>query len=489
MIQLLSDGTVDEMISTACKLVLEKGLMTRNLELLQSASKNELLYVKGNRIFPSMDAMESCLIHLKQNRISTGTSYGHQHGWPDMLIDYHTSGELLIKLSDLHYQFCDHHKKEIIPLTRQHVIEGTKLIQVLSITHDIKGYTCGIPHDTADELKAIEQYIIGFRYNQNGGGTIQSVAAEVESEFNQIRCIAENRENLQERSLMLFSPSPMMLDADELYLCFKPGIILHSFMVGSMPMMGMTGPVDPIGSYTLGIAEVLGAAAILHAIFPKARAYVYPHPQAMDLNSGQMAFGTIEHARLEMLKLNVMKALGLQYYNLKDIMTSAQMPGSMAQGDKALGFYTGLMAGYKAFNLMSLSTDQVWSPVQALLDIEALRNGWAAVQPINIPDAVANARETICEVIDNNILFAETADTLVNMHENYSMNSVHKRFFSSEVWNTGGRQHELTAVEEKSSELISAWDFHPEQSRLEKVISIYHKLCKKFNTEQSSWIN
>jgi len=38
------------------------------------------------------------------------------------------------------------------------------------------------------------------------------------------------------------------LDADDLYLCFKPGINLSSFMVGSMPMMGMTGPVDPVGS-------------------------------------------------------------------------------------------------------------------------------------------------------------------------------------------------------------------------------------------------
>src|SRR4030042_6655080 len=135
-----------------------------------------------------------------------------------------------------------------------------------------------------------------------------------------------------------------------------------------MPMMGMTGPVDPVGVYVQGLGEGLGAAAILHALFPEARAYVYPHPQVMDLRSGHMAFGTVEHARLEMIKMQVMKALNLPYYNLKDIMTSAQMPGSMAQGDKALGFFTGIMAGYRAFNLMALSTDQVWSPVQALLD-------------------------------------------------------------------------------------------------------------------------
>ncbi|HAQ19349.1 MAG TPA: hypothetical protein DCR40_08985 [Prolixibacteraceae bacterium] len=483
MIKLLSDGIVDEMISMACKLVAEKGMMTRNSELIVVAGKNGMLQVKGNRIFPSAEALKSCMNHLKQNRISTGDFYENQHGWPDMLIDHRATDDLVIKLTDLPYQFCDHRERQIIPLTRNHVIEGTKLMHVLSVQQNIKGYSCGVPQDTANPLKTIEQYLIGFRYNQNGGGTIQSVAAEVEMDFNEIRCIAEGRENFQDRSLMLFSPSPMILDADELYLCFKSGINISSFMVGSMPMMGMTGPVDPIGSYVLGIAEVLGAATILHALFPQAKAYIYPHPQAMDLRSGQMAFGTIEHARLEMLKLWVMKALGLQYYNLKDIMTSAQMPGSMAQGDKALGFYTGLMAGYKAFNLMPLSTDQVWSPVQALLDIDALRNAWAATRPISNADAVTNAWETICEAIDNDCLFAETTDTLMNMHENYEMSSIYNRFFSSEVWNSGGRQPELLAVEDKCQELISTWDFHPNQKKLDKILKIYYKLCKKYNTE------
>jgi trimethylamine:corrinoid methyltransferase-like protein len=481
MIKLLSDRTVEEMISSACKLVVEKGLMTRNAELLHSAGKNETLKVKGNRIFPSSKALESCLNHLKQNRISTTDLYENQHGWPDMLIDFAAQNDLLIKLTDLPYQFCNHHSQQIIPLTREHVIEGTKLMHVLSVQQDIKGYTCGVPQDTANPLKTIEQYLIGFRYHQNGGGTIQSVSAEVEMEFNEIRCIAEDRDNLHERSLMLFSPSPMILDADELYLCFKPGITISSYMVGSMPMMGMTGPIDPVGSYTLGIAEVIGAATILHALIPKAKAYIYPHPQAMDLRSGQMAFGTVEHARLEILKLQVMKALGLQYYNLKDIMTSAQMPGSMAQGDKALGFFTGLMAGYKAFNLMPLSTDQVWSPVQALLDIDALKNAWAATRPIKIPDHL-NSMETIAEVIDNEILFAETNDTLMNMAENYDMNPLHNRFFSSEVWNSAGRPLEIKAVEDKCNDLIASWDFHPDQDKLEKILSIYFKLCKKYNT-------
>lgn len=482
MNELLSKGVIESLIETACQVVIEKGISTRNTELQEAANKNEFLMVRNGRIYPSKEWLAETIKHLKQNNIATVEGqYTNQHGWPDMLVDCNADNNLIVKLTDLPYQFCDHRERKIIPLTRNHTIEGTKLLHVLSEKKGIRGYSCGVPQDTADVLKPIEQYLIGFRYNKNGGATIQAISPEVEAEFAQIRAIAEGRTDVETRELMLFSPSPMILDADDLYQCFKSNITISRFMVGSMPMMGMTGPVDPIGSYTLALAESLGAAAILHALLPQAKAYIYPHPQAMDLRSGQMAFGTVEHARLEMIKIQVMKSLGLPYYNLKDIMTSAQMPGSMAQGDKALGIYTGVMAGYKAFNLMPLSTDQIWSPVQALLDIEATQNAWNTIQPLQNEVAVSNAIETISEVIDNGYLFAETADTLMNMHENYDMDVLHNRFFSSEVWATGGKPHELNAVEEKSFGLIDSWNFRPEQHKLESVIDIYSKLCKRYN--------
>jgi len=63
------------------------------------------------------------------------------------------------------------------------LLKDLKLLHVLSLQQGIQGYSCGVPQDTTSSLKAIEQYIIGFRYNQLGGATIQSVAAEIEMEF------------------------------------------------------------------------------------------------------------------------------------------------------------------------------------------------------------------------------------------------------------------------------------------------------------------
>jgi len=481
MVKLLAESLVIEMIAEACKIAGDTGIKTRNGDLLREAASADTLLVKKDRIFPSHEAIAACLDHIKKNRVPDGDMNGNHHGWQDMIINHFPERKIIIKLTDLPYQYCDFRARQIVPLTRKHVIEGTKLMHVLSEKKNIKGYTCGVPHDTAAPLKAVEQYIIGFRYNRNGGGTIQSVAAEVENEFSKIRAIAEDWENPYARSVMLFSASPLVLDSDDLYLFFKSGIKITDFMIGSMPMMGLTGPVDPVGVYIQGLAEVIGGAAILHALFPDASVYVYPHPQAMDLRTGQMAFGTVEHARLEMMKMQVMEALGLPYYNLKDIMTSAQMPGSLAQGDKALGFFTGLMAGYKAFNLMPLSTDQVWSPVQALLDVEALSNAWKAIQPVEGKDAVSRTADIISEVIENNHTFAETADTLMNMNIHYQTDVLHKRSQTSEYWQYAGRPEELDAVEQKHMDMIAQWDYHPSPDKLQKIMDIYYKLCSQYN--------
>lgn len=481
MVQLVDRGMVEEMVARACRIVTGRGLGTRNNELLHRAGENESLAVRNGRIYPAKELLDSCLAHIKGNSVPRNEIPVNNHGWLDMIINSGDDADVVIKLTDLPFQYCDHEKRAIEPLTRDRVIEGTKLLHRLSELYGVRGYSCGVPQDTHAQLKAIEQYLIGYRYHRRGGGTIQSVPREAEAGFSLIRSVAEDWEDPRERDLMFFSPSPLILDADDLYLCFKEKIILRSFMVGSMPMMGMTGPIDPVGVYILGIAEVLGAAAILHAIFPEARAYVYPHPQTMSLQTGQMAFGTIEHARLEMMKLKVMEVLGLPYYNLKDIMTSAQMPGPTAQGDKALGFYTGITAGFRAFNLMPLSTDQVWSPVQALLDIENLRNAWKALEPLGTPVNFEEITTHIGAVMDEGILFSESDHTLLHMHEHYDTDSFLKRHFSSETWASSGRPEELVAVSEKVDELVGGWDYRPPQEKLERILDLYHGMCKKLN--------
>jgi hypothetical protein len=125
----------------------------------------------------------------------------------------------------------------------------------------------------------------------------------------------------------------------------------------------------------------------------------------------------------------------------------------------------------------------VWSPVQALLDIKAISDAWEATQPVEGSEAISRATSTIDEVIQNNCLFAETADTLMNMKLNYQSEVLLRRFQTSETWQNAGRPEELDAIEQKHAELIAQWDYHPPQEKLHKIMDIYHKLCNTFNIE------
>jgi hypothetical protein len=481
--KLLSDALSDRMIHEAIALLVKLGIETRNQALLDHAGKSEILFVKNGRIYPSREAVSECMVHLKENKVVEPDRLGNHHGWQDMIVNYSEGSGFSLRISDLPFQYCDHRAKKIVPLTRKLVVEGTRLIHMLSLDNQLKGYTAGVPQDTAPQLKAIEQYLIGYRYCCNGGGTIQSVDHSVSNEFARIRCIAEDRDDVNARDLMLFSPSPLMLDADDLYLCFQRGIKVNSIMLGSMPMMGMTGPVDPVGVYTLGLAEVIGAAAILHAILPDTLLYVYPHPQAMDPRTGKMAFGTEEHANLEMIKIQIMQRLNLPYYNRKDLMTSAQMPGSMAVADKSLGFYTGIMAGYKAFNIMPLSTDQVWSPVQTLLDADIIHTAIDTLNPSRENIISGNVIDSVEEVISEGKLFAETSDTLLNLSRHYRTDRLLKRFQSSADWIAAESPDELENAEQKHKDLVARWDYCPPGDKLGEIINVYHSLCRQCHTE------
>lgn len=178
-----------------------------------------------------------------------------------------------------------------------------------------------------------------------------------------------------------------------------------------------------------------------------------------------------------------MEALDLPYYNLKDIMTSAQMPGSLAQGDKALIFYTGIMAGYRAFNLMPLSTDQGWSPIQALLDIENLQSAWKSLDSTKLEGDIKEAEEVIVETLESGSLFAEHTHTLMNMLDSYDMNLWQQRYFTSESWIDAGSPDEYKALEEKVDSLTDSWDYHPNQQKMEQIYDIYLSLCRQFNTD------
>jgi trimethylamine:corrinoid methyltransferase-like protein len=248
-----------------------------------------------------------------------------------------------------------------------------------------------------------------------------------------------------------------------------------------MPVMGISGPVDPVGVYTLSLAETLGGAAILHRIFPEAQASIYPHPQPMDPHSGLIAFGTPGWNRLELIKKEIFEHLGMPSKG-KDNLTSACMPDAQAQSDKMASIAFGVAHGFTHFNLFPLCTDEVWSHVQLVLDVEHVHAAWDTHKSITEAQRAEDAFHTLTQAIQENCIVGEMTDTILHLREHYTRSPL-PRVFSSSQWNSKDRPDPLSDAETYAQELIDKADYSPPENQWRSLLSVYHRACREFGAE------
>jgi trimethylamine:corrinoid methyltransferase-like protein len=344
----------------------------------------------------------------------------------------------------------------------------------------VVGKSCGTPQDTIPPLQPVEQYLIGFRYSRNGGSTKVPLTPEMARYLFEMREIGGDFDR-KRRQFSVWAPSPLKLEGYELDEMLDSGAQVLSFYVGSMPVMGITGPVDPVGVYTLSLAETLGGAAILHRVFPDAKASIFPHPQPMDPRSGLMAFGTPGWNRLDLIKKELLDHLGMPAKG-KENLTSACMPDAQAQADKMASIASGVAHRFTHFNLFPLCADEVWSHVQLVFDIEYVHAAWETCQPVTESPRARVAFDTVAAAIQEGRIAGEMEDTILHLRENYPQSPL-PRVFSSGQWNLKAQPGSLSDAEAYAQELIDKADYAPPEDQWREMLAVYHKACREFGAE------
>ena len=483
---LISEGILNQILEYAIQTIIEVGIRTSNIKLLQLA-QNRGLKVLDKRIYADKQQVMNALEHVKLHRLPADHMFGKYHSWLDNIVSRPNPGNLVIRVNDRATYYSDHRHSTFHPLSRKDVIEGTKLIHSLHPKYGVVGYSCGTPQESHELLKGIEQYMIGYRYNRLGGSTEVPSNKDILPYYLDIREIAEVNFSRSVLDVSIWSASPMILDSDELDFFFREGTSIKRVLIGSMPIMGLNGPVDPVGNLTLALAETLGGAAILHFLFPDTACYIMPHPQPMDLSTGLISFGTVEHFRLELLKTELFSFLDLPYAMVKDTLTSSQMPDQLSQSDKMLQIVSSITHGCTAFSICPLSCDEGWSPLQCLLDVEYIRNAWALHSPVNGEDKAAEAFRNIRVAVEENQLFASMDDTLINMFSNYETDVLFSRAFGYQKWQEMNRIPSIKAVEDRLKELLSGWNYMPSSSKWDDILRIYHKLSHQIGVKPADF--
>jgi len=240
--------------------------------------------------------------------------------------------------------------------------------------------------------------------------------------------------------------------------------------------MGVTAPCDPIATMTQCLAEVVGGAAILHALLPGVPIGIHPHPEPADMRSATMVFGTPEWELLDLMHRDVM---AFYHIHLKSKMlhTTASLPGAQAHAERATNALLGVLGGYLNFtSLGMLGVDEVWSPAQVMLDLDLLahaarigQGSWSAPGL-----GLDNLADVIDAAVADGVSFLEHETTAANFRTQYQHPRVLQRLGRKE-WQAAGSPDVAREAQRQADDLIEQYDYEPPQDILRELRRIYDR--------------
>ncbi|OPZ81012.1 MAG: Trimethylamine methyltransferase (MTTB) [bacterium ADurb.Bin429] len=358
--------------------------------------------VTDQRIYPGEARIQAYVFELRARKQTP----------PDDL-----DAQPLLRYSDRPLYTISDDDVSLRPLTTQDVIAGTKLGYAL-YDRGIRGAACGLPSDVDPLYAPFEQLLIGLRYGRCGGYSSHAFTPW------HMRYVAHIFQVLGwDFGVSVWMPSPFRLEGNELEIALALEGTYTSLGVGSMPLMGITAPMNELQTWAQGLAETLGAAAILQAAFPGITIDIYPHPKPADMTTGQYGVGTPEWNFMDALKMEILPFYGLRPPWGKGASIGAILPGPQATLERTAQYLTGYLHGYRVFDEAGIMAGgEVYSSVQLLFDLEAME--WVARygRGTHLDNDTVDL-ERWAEIAASETLFAEDAEEVAKLRDVYSRNS------------------------------------------------------------------
>jgi trimethylamine--corrinoid protein Co-methyltransferase len=277
------------------------------------------------------------------------------------------------------------------PVVFADLVYAARLIDSLR-DEAISGAVPGFPQDIAPDLRALAEYMIGSKHIRTGGGFVApcSIAA--------LEFIREmHRAMEQPFSLPLYVISPLRIAGDSLDAILHFGDHLTHVSVSSMPVMGVTAPVEFVGAFVQAIAEALGGSLVVGMLLPDVPVSIDIMAYCADMARGTIVYGSPEQNLCDMLRMPINAFYGNGQVSTRSIRTTAQRPGVQACAEKAASAACGALAGSRRFSGAGmLSVDEIWSPEQLVIDREIADYAQRLVSGVSFGDPMQSV-ELIAE--------------------------------------------------------------------------------------------
>jgi len=412
--------------------------------------------VDGNRVFFEPQTVETYVEDMRQwirAQVDPGAA-------PD-------DGQLTLNVSTYSLYVHDIDRDQVVPYTTESLIQMTKLIDTLADDR-VRGTSPGIPMDEPPDLQPIAQYRIAALYARQGALPVDPTSAKT------VEHLLDMAEVLGRpiQSLPIYPATPLCLGGESWDVVLACVDRLSHIRVYSMPSTGASAPIHPFGALALAAAELMGGLVVARLMTHKPVVFtvnIFP----FDLRTGAMVFGSPENALFQMVCNDLNQFYGWPWNpSFGNIHVMPKLPNVQSGAEKAAIMAVGAFLGARDFaSAGTLSLDEIFSPVQLLVDCEIRDWVQRAIQGVWMgEEAVDDWLAEIQDGLERGFMMADSTLDHYKRHVWYP-----QRFERRAIgpWLAEGQPRLSERLKDEVRRRIAVHDFELDPVRRQEIERIY----------------
>lgn len=356
----------------------------------------------------------------------------------------------------------------------QSLVKMTQFIQNLSRTYGFTPGVPGFPSDVPSELESLARYKIAAQNCRPGWWLEATSLLSAEYMFEMAGVIGQ-----EIRSLPVYVATPLNLGDESFHISMRFKDRVDRIHVTSMPSFGANAPLSINAAYSFSLAEVLGTSIIMRELTGlKVDFHVQMYP--FDFRQMNMVFGSPEKLLFDFLNIELNAKLHSLPFAVRstNIHTWAKKTGIQSAAEKGSLMMSGALLGARYFEgLGGLSLDEIFSPVELVLDCELMQHVSKIVAGFANAPLEEDFMQLIREGLDGSFLNTEL--TLFNHADYIWYPRIFDRSNYSSWLSSDGKDALEKAREMVFQHMEQVPSFELDESRNREIEELYRKACKR----------
>jgi len=266
------------------------------------------------------------------------------------------------------FDYLDPEDGKLKPMDTEHAIQYTKLLDSY-YKEGVLGRCPGEPNDIEPGIRQLYSYYISCRYSRNAGGVFAGFSIPLALAYREMVKVMGG-EYYPGVNII----SPLVIGGPNFDVClyFLDNGLTDYVSGDSIPAFGVACPMDWYAAFSQTVAEAV-ANALVFKVLGARRVSWYAHFYPADMRTGLVVLATPESIIRILIEAKVNEYLGNPRWYANVLYSTSKAPDPQAATEKAICASIVIANGFDAIGSVgSLSSDEIWSPQQFILEQKIL---------------------------------------------------------------------------------------------------------------------